>query len=136
MRIFGAHPGAEPRFIVSDTVVLRIVPHYKYLRSRFSVDGSPRGDVDLRIASASAAYGPRSRKVFGQPRFPVKVRCCLDASLIFSRLLYGVQTWSKITLASCRRLNSMYMRVYREIAGCPRYGPNSTLTDLAVRKLL
>ena len=30
----------------------------------------------------------------------------------------------------------MYMRVYRQIAGCPRYGPDAALTDLAVRKLL
>ena len=134
-RVFGSDGKSSATVTISPGIALRLVTQYKYLGSLFSSDGAPCADVALRVSSSSGAYNSIARKVFGQQLFPVHVRCCLATSLIFSRLLYGVSTWSKITFCTYKRLNSVYMRVYRQIAGCPRFR-KSTLDDLSVRKLL
>ena len=135
-RLYGSNGDVEGKIAVSDVVALRLVSQYKYLGSMFSADGAPGADVSLRISSATAAYAPIAKKVFGQVRFPQALRLNLAFTLVFSRLLFGVHVWSCIPLAAYLRLNAGYMKVLRQISAQSRYDANCKLDDLAVRKLL
>jgi len=89
------------------------------------------------VSSAMAAYVPLARKVFGALAISRKVRLHLFNSLVMSRLIYNVHTWSTITRQMYVQLNAVYMRGLRRIADQCRYSAkSSTLTDHQVRLML
>ena len=92
---------------------LRIVQHYKHQGSTIGSDGSCAADVPIRVHSAMASYAPLAIKVFGAIGMSRNVRLRLANALVFSRLLYNVQTWSSITPSMYKKLNHVYMRVMR-----------------------
>ena len=100
---------------------------------------NPSPDVQIRTSSAMAAYAPIARKVFGNIGVGRAVRLRLFHSLVLSRLLYNVQTWSVLTQAAYNRLNSVYMRGIRRIAACLKFNAESAHvagSDSFVRSLL
>ena len=116
-----------------------MVRRYVHLGSGLDSTCGPAPDVQIRTASAMAAFAPISKKVFGNPWVSRMVRLRLLSSLVLSRLLYNVQTWSLLTQASYNRLNSVYMRVLRRIANCTKFSAESAHangTDAYVRTLL
>ena len=138
-KLFGTTPGQDGQLTVvtpHGSCLLRAVHNYTYLGSVLAADGNPLGDVARRVQSASAAYLPLAKKVFGQPKFPVELRLFLLCSLVLSRLLYGVHTWSRISIEGYKRLNAVYMRALRQVAGCCRFKAGNNLTDYEVRVLL
>eukprot|EP00973_Karenia_brevis_P004232 581606-Karenia_brevis.AAC.1 len=52
-----------------------------------------------------------------------------------SKLLYNVHVWSKWEGVARASINSLYMRVWRRIAGQARFNGNA-MSDLKVRQLL
>jgi hypothetical protein len=115
---------------------LNVVDMYKHLGSVVASDGSAAPDVPKRVQSSMAAYAPLALKIFGASVIARQVRLSLATSLVFSRLLYNVQTWSKWTVAMYSKLNSVYMRALRRIAGMCRHGQPKTLPDHDVREVL
>ena len=123
--------------LISDVPGLRVVSVYKHLGSILEDSGSAAPDVPHRVSSAMAAYVPLARKVFGALAISRKVRLHLFTSLVMSRLIYNVHTWSAITRQMYVQLNGVYMRGLRRIADQCRYSAmSSTLTDHQVRLLL
>jgi hypothetical protein len=115
---------------------LRIVQHYKHLGSVIGCAGSSAADVPVRVRSAMASFAPLAIKVFGAISIARAVRLRLAHALVFSRLLYNVQTWSSQTPAMYKKLNHVYMRVLRRIAGACRFGKENTWSDREVRQVL
>ena len=115
---------------------LRVVDSYVHLGSELGADGNPFGDVSRRLAGASASYSPVATKVFGSWQIDISTKLTLASSLVFSRLLYNVQTWSKWSVAAYRRLNAMYMTVLRRISGKCRYNSSCDVSDRDVRSYL
>eukprot|EP00973_Karenia_brevis_P017938 2465190-Karenia_brevis.AAC.1 len=96
---------------------LRVVQEYKHLGSLISSDGSPAADAPHRAQSAMSAYAPLATKIFGCIRLSRHVRLRLYNALVVSRLIYNVHVWSNVSKAAYTRLNSVYMRGLRRIAG-------------------
>ena len=118
---------------------LRVVRRYVHLGSGLDDVCSPSPDVQIRTSSAMAAFAPISKKVFGNIGVARAVRLRLFHSLVLSRLLYNVQTWSALSQAAYNRLNSIYMRGLRRIAACSKYDAQSAHvagSDASVRTLL
>ena len=137
-KLFGSIPGAEGKLAIQTSigeVVLRAVHEYVYLGSHFASDGKPDGDAARHMSSAAAAYSPLASKVFGQHRLPTKLRIQLFLSLVIGRPTCNIHLWPAISLESYRRLNSLYMRGLRQIAGCQRYKAG-IFADLQVRRVL
>ena len=118
---------------------LRVVRRYVHLGSGLDGSCGPGPDVQIRTTSAMSAFTPIAKKVFGNPWVARSVRLRLLSSLILSRLLYNVATWSVLPQAAYNKLNSVYMRVLRRIADCTKYSAESAHTsgsDAYVRTLL
>ena len=117
-------------------VLLRAVQTYKHLGSMLSDDCASQADVTRRVNAASAAYAPIAVKVLGRSSFPCTQRLRLATALVFSRLFYNVFVWSSLSSWALTKLNVMYMRVLRRIAGAVRFNADSGMTDLQVRVML
>ena len=115
---------------------LRVVSEYKHLGSIIGADGGAGSDVPRRVSSAMTSYAPLAVKLFGSAQVSRQVRLALASSLIFSRLLYNAHTWSSWTATMYCKLNAVYMRVLRRIAGACRFDASNKLTDLDVRRRL
>jgi hypothetical protein len=118
---------------------LRVVRRYVHLGSGLDDLCSPAPDVQIRTTSAMSAFSPISKKVFGNISVTRNVRLRLFHSLVLSRLLYNVQTWSVVPQAAYNKLNSVYMRGLRRIAACSKYDAETAHaagTDARVRALL
>jgi len=115
---------------------LRLVDCYKYLGSMICEDRSLVPEGISRASSALNAFGPIADTVLGAKSIKQRVRSALNASLVFSRLLFNVCTWSSVPDRALRELNIVYMRSLRRIAGAMRFGPDCSLSDRAVREHL
>ena len=121
-------PGANAEY-------LRVVQQYKHLGSIISADGTCTFDIARRTASAMTAYAPIAVSVFGSMSISRNTRLNLFRSLVISRLLYNVHVWSEVSVWSLRKLNHVYMRGLRRIAGQCRYQAGG-LTDERIRELM
>jgi hypothetical protein len=120
-------------------VSLRIVGEYKHLGSVIDNVGTALQDVPIRCSAAMVTYSPLAKKVFGAIRIQRAVRMRLFSSLVVSRLIYNVHTWSNITGAMYSKLNSVYMRGLRRIADRLIFSAKSALaagSDQLVRDVL
>jgi hypothetical protein len=130
LRLRGRHASAErdkscktgnvlpiPLPMACGSSSLRIVSEYKHLGSSIDSCGSVLSDVSGRVSSAMSAYAPIAKKVSGATRISRVVRERLFTSLVVSRLLYNVHTWSKLTRSMYSKLNAVYMRGLRRVAG-------------------
>ena len=88
-----------------------------------------------RVASAMAAYGPMSSKVFGSSKGAERYKIHFNDSLIMSRLLHSVH----VTVPSAKdmkKFNGVYMRVLRKITDDFRYSAVVKMSDREVRESL
>ena len=114
---------------------VRLVSQYKHLGSMVDSSMSHNPDVEYRVQRAMASYVPIAFKVFGARQISRPVRLRLFFALIISRLVYNVHVWANIPLRHYRRLNSVYMRGLRMIAGKSRFSAESSagVTDHDIR---
>ena len=117
---------------------LRIVEEYKHLGCKLGRDLNPAPDVESRVSKAMSSYCPISQKVFGAVQVGRRLRMQLFFSLVVSRLVYCVHTWGTVSSMAYRRLNAVYMRGLRKIAGACRINHASAkaITDSQVREQL
>ena len=117
---------------------LRIVSNYKHLGCKFGADCKAGPDTEHRVSTAMSSYCPLSQKVFAATEISRQVRMRLFFSLVVSRLTYCVHTWSSLSRPAYKRLNSVYMRGLRRIAGKSRFNKESAklATDKEVRQEL
>ena len=78
-----------------------------------------------RTNAASAAYAPIAVKVVGRTSIPWRKRLALVTALVFSRLFYNVMVWSDVSVWALGKLNIVYMRVLRRVAGAVRFDASS-----------
>ena len=125
-----------PLNLSANTEFLRVVHEYKHLGSVLADDGNSAVDVTNRIRASISSYVPLATKVFGNTHICRHVRINLATSLVFSRLLYNMECWTKWTNLMYSRINAVYMRVLRRIAGMCRYNASCGANNSAVRRQL
>ena len=104
---------------------VRVVATYKHLGSMLDSEGGHAPDVEVRTQRAMASYAPLAKKVYGAVEISRTVRLRLFFALVVSRLVYNVQTWGEISRDHYKRLNAVYMRGLRMIAGRSRFSRES-----------
>ena len=97
------------------------VEQYKHLGSISHATGSTIPDAKAKAHKCDNTYGSLATGVFGNTRIHPCTRLSLAASLCFSRLAFGCDTWVRRQPAAEATINHARMRVLRRIAGCPRY---------------
>ena len=88
-----------------------------------------------RERSALAAFAPLAKHVLGSKALGCKRRINLAFSFVMSRLAFGVHIWSCFGGKARAILYSVYMRVWRRVAGDPRY-QRTRWTDHEIRQQL
>ena len=116
-----------------ESASLRLVQDYKHLGSWLSRNPSAAPDVSHRIASAMSVYCPLSFKRFGSCRIHRDIRMRLFSSLVIPRLLYKVNVWSVLRRSAYAKLNAVYMKGLRRIAGMMRFKSTGHGSDEQVR---
>jgi hypothetical protein len=121
---------------IHDINFIRVVMSYKYLGSILSEKLARNADAIRRTRLAMASYAPIATKVFGSSCISTTLKVALAFSLVFSRLLYGVQTWQSVTKWCYEKLNGTYMRVLRRIAGLHFEKGKKCISNTEVRRTL
>ena len=117
----------------NSTVSLAIVPRYKHLGGILDARGNMMPEARARCTSALSAYAPIAKKIFGAPNIHISIKLGFAFSLVFSRLFFNVATWT-MTPTALAKLNTVYMRVLRRIAGAVGEGGKPTMSDRCVRE--
>ena len=97
--------------------MLHIVAEYKHVGSIITENNNLAPEILKRAARALDAWYQLADRVFGSPHVPTSVKSSLAYSLIFTRLLYAAETWTTLTPASLRVLDTVQARVARRILG-------------------
>ena len=116
-------------------VSIDVVASYAHLGTFASIDGDTFRNSTHRCASALAAYAPLAFKIFSSALVPLLHKFAFNRTLVLSRLLFGVHL-TRPQPRALRKLNGVYMRVLRRIAGDSRYSTDVKWTDLQVRQKL
>ena len=109
-----------------------IVEKYKYSGSIVSVTGSYYNDAVHRVSVALNAFAPIAVRVFGARSVSIQVKLMFFESLVCSRLFYNTELYvftCSSSINALRKLNSVYMRVVRRIAGEMRHGQKICMKD-------
>ena len=114
---------------------LLVMDVYCHLGSMLSAAGEAFANVRRRTQMAMTAYTPIAFKVFGSSLIPDRHKLSFLKSLVLSRLLFGLHI-ACLPVAHLRRLNAVYMRGLRRIAGDCRFGPAVQWSDREVRERL
>eukprot|EP00438_Fugacium_kawagutii_P026298 Skav222156 [mRNA] locus=scaffold294:18701:21919:- [translate_table: standard] len=85
-----------------------------------------------RLAHATTALRD-ARPLLLHRYLDVKSRCMLASSLIFSKLLYGSELWTRLSEPVEIRLQAFIMKVYRIVFQCRNFRNQTHFTDLQVR---
>jgi len=116
-------------------VSINVVDCYKHLGCIVDGSGNLVPEARNREKSAMSAFAPLSTKVLGSKALSIKRRIGLAWSLVISRLVFGVHTWTEFSGQARRILNNVYMRVWRRVLGDPRFQRTAWI-DAEVRNLL
>ena len=68
-------------------ITIRVVPSYRHLGARYSMDLDIHEEIQSRTAMAKQAFEQLRRQIFVNRHIPVEARVQLYASLVLSRLL-------------------------------------------------
>ena len=74
------------------------------------------------MAKARCTYIPRVATFYGDSSLPCALRASLTVSLVGSALLAGAELWLRRDTLALQKLNALYMRPRRQVAGGPRRG--------------
>jgi len=110
---------AAPPTIVTTTsthvLSLRVVPSYRHLGARYTMDIDIQEEIASRIAMAKQAFAEMRKAIFGNHALAADARTKLYESLVLSRLMYGCSVWSDVPTSSLKKLEAMIVKHYRSI---------------------
>ena len=94
---------------------IRVVPSYRHLGARYTMDLDINEEVAHRMAMAKQAFEEMRHAVFGNRSLAIDARVTLYDSLVLSRLLYGCSAWSDIPGTLVRQLEAMIIGHHRRM---------------------
>ena len=106
-----------PSISVSDGVRLHINTQYKHTGSIVTTSGSCVPAARANASSTMNAWSKLAHKVFGSPKIQTALKLSLAQSLLFSRLFFATETWTRVSDGALKCLEVMHTRVVRRIAG-------------------
>eukprot|EP00435_Cladocopium_sp_Y103_P055424 s705_g18.t1 len=125
---------AQAPAIVTSTpthvLTIRVVPSYRHLGARYSMDLDIQEELQARMAMAKKAFAEMWKPLFGNRLLDLKAKTQLYRSLILSRLLYGSAVWSDVPATLVKQVEAMLIAHYRRIHNVG-FWQSDNLTDEA-----
>ena len=109
---------APPTIVITTSthvLSLRVVPSYRHLGARYTMDIDIQEEIASRIAMAKQAFAEMRKAIFGNHALAADARTKLYESLVLSRLMYGCSVWSDVPTSSLKKLEAMIVKHYRSI---------------------
>ena len=125
----GTGAGLQCRPERAPPFVLPVVHVYKHLGTKTAVGSGLGPEVAFKAAMVAEDLRRLRVRVLANPSVPTRDRARIGQALVFSRLLFQVGSWPRLTGSLARRFHSAVMRVYRAVAGATH---ESGLTDADV----
>lgn len=112
----------SPPVIVTTTsthvLSIRVVPSYRHLGARYTMDLDIDEEITSRIGMAKQAFAEMKRTIFGNRALDPDARVKLYESLVLTRLLYGCSVWSDVPTSLLKQLEAMIIKHHRSIYNC------------------
>lgn len=112
----------SPPMIVTTTsthvLSIRVVPSYRHLGARYTMDLDIAEEIVSRMGMAKQAFVEMKRTIFGNRALASDARVKLYESLVLSRLLYGCSVWSDVPTPLLKQLEAMIIKHHRSIHNC------------------
>ena len=105
---------------------------YSHLGAVQTMSMNNRAEVDTRIAKANTAFRMIKRKIMSNESIPMETRCHLAQSLVFARLVFGVEVWPELHGKLAGKMNKFIYKVYRAIAKKLSRGEDHHFSNLEV----
>ena len=105
---------------------------YSHLGAVQTVSMNNRAEVDMRIAKANTAFRMIKSKIMSNESIPMETRCHLAQSLVFARLVFGVEVWPELHGKLAEKMNKFIYKVYRAIAKKISRGEDHHFSNLEV----
>ena len=125
------------KLILEDTsgqeLQLLSTTRYSHLGMVQSASMNNQAEVATRIAKSATAFRAIKRKVLANEAIPMPKRCQLAQSLVFSRLVFGVEIWPALHVKQEDKMNSFMNKVYRVIAKKISRGEEHRFSNLEVQ---
>eukprot|EP00435_Cladocopium_sp_Y103_P032292 s1431_g8.t1 len=113
----------------TSTVQIAVVSRYLHLGGVIHHRDATNQEIQRRLAIAHQAYQQHRRILYHNRALPWRTRCDLFQTLVLSKLMYGVESWTFSTQQCRNRIHAGVMKLYRKLLG----GSVSTpMTDLEV----
>ena len=108
------------------------VDEFQYLGSRIAASGRMDGDVEMRIAQASKAFGALCKAVFMDKNLTLYTKRMIYNTYVPSILLYGSECWIPVR-KNILKLNIFHHRCIRTIVGITnrqQWAEHITITEV------
>lgn len=97
---------------------IRVVPSYRHLGARYTMDLDIDEEITSRIGMAKQASAEMKRTIFSNRALDPDARVKLNESLVLTRLLYGCSVWSDVPASLIKQLEAMIIKHHRNIHNC------------------
>ena len=102
---------------------ISVVGNYIHLGSAAHHTGSSHREMRRRIAMGNTAFAGHRRVLLQNPAFTLPRRAQLFQSLVLSKVVYGMESWTFDQLKQQRYFKSAVIRLYRRLAKVPHDAP-------------
>ena len=93
---------------------LAMVKRFKYLGTTVTNNNKLDAELEVRISSASKAFGRLRERVWHNKNLTIKTKSAVYRAIVLSALLYGVESWV-VYRATAHKLSVYMMRQLRQI---------------------
>ena len=116
------HPGISFSLTGGRERWLHFTGTYRHLGAVYCADGVMTREVNSRIGAANASFQQLRKILFGNKHIPTATRLRLLEALIFSKLTYGLSTWSSLGVGLLEKVESFMLRCQRFVCGFRQEG--------------
>ena len=136
LRYFGAEQGRQlPILTEYGLHHISIIGHYTHLGSIAHHSGLSHREVRRRIAIGNAAFASHRKMLFQNHGFTVKRRSELFQSLVTSKIVYGMESWTFHDKKTQHYFRVAILRLYRRLLKLPNTAKLQDCEVLAATQL-
>ena len=95
---------------------LIVVHDQEHLGSVIADDGNMKREAAVRVAKTMAELKPIKPRLIGSPKIAIQCRYIFASSLLFSKLFFIANVWSKLSAEAHNHLSSAYLTILRVVA--------------------
>lgn len=111
------------------TYSVSVVSRYIHLGGLIHHKDVNKQEIKRRFAIANQAFQQHKKLIYRNQNLSWNVRCDIFNTLIMSKLLYGLESWTFPTIQSRLQIHNGVMKLYKRLLGAPH---DAHLSDLDI----